>query len=254
MENRIPTIIIASVFVVIGGLLFVGIDEGDSVNLPMSSSINELEIALGLEPNYLIVDKFGRNPDVDTGYEDIWNDGGVITFLSSPSTLTVTTTGNDNGASSTGARIITIEGLDENWNTQSANVTTNASVPQTTSENWLRVNRAYVAEAGTLLTNENDVIITATTGGSIQAHILADEGQTMKTQYTIPIGFTGYLVHGVVSTDSGQHIEAQLMTKEPNGAWRVKHSVTLDNAHDVFDMIGSEPLPEKTDESQRKFD
>jgi hypothetical protein len=220
--------------------------SNESIAIPPKTQMNEITIALGLEPNYTLIDKFGKNPDVDTSYEDIWNDGGVLTLLSTPSTLTVTTTGVDTDGG-TGARILTIQGLDANWNLQSANVTLNSTTPPVTPETWLRINRAFVATAGTGLTNANDILITATTGGSVQAHILADEGQTQKTQYTIPAGYTGFLEYGRASTDTGQHVDAQLMVKPYGGAWLVKHDVTITDGHVEFDMLGSSPIPEKSE-------
>lgn len=230
----------------VSSIAFTGIDEGETIGIPPRTDISELSIALELEPSYSLVDKFGKNPDVDTSYEDIWNDGGVQTLLTTPSTLTVTSTGVDTDGD-TGARILTIQGLDANWNLQSANVTLNSTTPPVTPETWLRVNRAFVATAGTGLTNANDITITATTGGSIQAHILADEGQTQKTQYTVPAGYTGFLEYGRASTDAGQHMEAQILVKPFGGAWLVKHDITITNGHVEFDMLGSSPIPEKSD-------
>jgi hypothetical protein len=246
MNNGIPTIIIASVFVVIGGLLFLGYEEGESIGIPPRTDISPLSIHLDLEPSYTINDKFGKNTDVGDSWEDIWNTGGTITLLTSPSTFTVTSTGVDTSGG-TGARAIVLEGLDSTWAAQSVTVTLDSTTPPVTAETWLRLNRAYVTDVGSGGVNANDIIITATTGGSTQGGILAGEGQTQKAIYTIPLGYTGFLETGMVSSHSGQEITAQLLTRLPDESWRVKYELIMDSGHFDFPLVGSPPLPEKTD-------
>jgi hypothetical protein len=41
-----------------------------------------LNVSMGLFPGYSVVDKFGENPEVDTGTtpEDVWEAGGLYTY------------------------------------------------------------------------------------------------------------------------------------------------------------------------------
>lgn len=245
-QKSIPTIVAVSVLMFASSLMFVGVDEGDSIGIPPRTDISPLSIHLDLEPSYTINDKFGKNADVDDVWEDIWNAGGTITLLTSPSTFTVTSTGVDTSGG-TGARTIVIEGLDSTWAAQSVEVTLDSTTPPVTAETWLRLNRAYVVDVGSGGVNANEIVITATTGGSTQGDILAGEGQTQKAIYTIPLGYTGFLEAGMVSSHSGQEVTAQLLTRLPDESWRVKYELIIDNDHFDFPLVGSSPLPEKSD-------
>ena len=211
-----------------------------------NGNISDLSVYLGLSPGYSLIDKFGKNDDVDTSFEDIWNDGGVLTLLNSSSTMIITTTGQDTNGG-TGAHTITISGLNGTYYAIEETVTLNAGSPPTTNESFIRINRAFVVDSGSSLTNENDIVITATTGGSVQGNIQSGEGQTQKTQYTIPEGFTGYLISGYFTTDSGQHVNGQLLVKNYNESWRVKHETIILDGIDRFNLMGSSPIPAKSD-------
>jgi len=245
-QKSIPTIVAVSVLMFASSLMFVGVDEGDSIGIPPRTDISPLSIHLDLEPSYTINDKFGKNSDVDDSWEDVWNTGGTITLLTSPSTLTVTSIGVDTSGG-TGARTLVLEGLDSTWAKQTVEVTLDSTTPPVTAETWLRLNRAYVTDVGSGGVNANEIIITATTGGSTQGDILAGEGQTQKAIYTVPLGYTGFLEVGMVSSHSGQEVTLQLLTRLPDESWRVKHELIIDNNHFDFPLVGSSPLPEKTD-------
>ena len=215
-------------------------------SLTGGNSISELSIYLGLESGYRLVDKFGKNEDVDTSFEQIWRQGDTMVLLDTASTMTVTSSGQDTNGG-TGARTFTIQGLNGTYHEIEETITLNSSTPVITDESFIRINRAYVVESGSNLTNENTIIITASVGGSVQGNIQPNEGQTAKTQYTIPTGYTGYLISGYMATDSGQHTVGQLLTRDYEGSWRLKHETVLLDGVDRFDLEGTSLLPEKSD-------
>ena len=53
------------------------------------------------------IHKFGRNPIVGGAPETIWMQGGVYSYLTSPSTVYVTSDSGNDAAGGTGARTIT---------------------------------------------------------------------------------------------------------------------------------------------------
>lgn len=257
MKTEYVILSVAIVFLVGGVTAFSGIfDEhiSDAIfinpapsSLTGGNAINEVSINLGLEFGYTLLDEHGKNEAVGTTYEEIWENGGVMTLLSSASTMIVTTSGNDNGVSSTGARTVIIEGLNGTYYKIEETITTNAASPVTTSEEFLRVFRIYVDDVGSLNWNENSIDITATDGGSNQGHIQPNEGESEKTQYTIPAFHTGYLLSGYINTDSGKHTVGQLMEKPLDKSWRLVQEVVIKDGIDRFDIQGSDPLEEKTD-------
>ena len=145
------------------------------------------------------IHKFGRNPSVGGAPETICMQGGVYSYLTSPSTVYVTSDSGNDAAGGTGARTITVEGLDGDYNNVQETLTVGGSVG---TVEFLRVFRAYVVESGSVGTNVGDVRVTTGAGGS--GTVLADIstigtgttfglGQTQLALYKIPAHCTGYL-------------------------------------------------------------
>jgi len=145
------------------------------------------------------IHKFGRNPNVGGAPETIWMYGGVYSYLTSPSTVYVTSDDADDAAAGTGARTVTVQGLDGNYNNIQETLTVGGSVG---TVEFLRVFRAFVVESGSVGTNVGTVLITTGAGGS--GTVLADIGtigtgstfglgQTQLALYTVPAHCIGYL-------------------------------------------------------------
>jgi len=145
------------------------------------------------------IHKFGRNPNVGGAPETIWMYGGVYSYLTSPSTVYVTSSSGNDAAGGTGARTITVQGLNGDYNNVQETLTVGGSVG---TVEFLRVFRAFVVESGSVGTNVGDVRVTTGAGGS--GTVLADIGtigtgttfglgQTQLALYTIPAHCTGYL-------------------------------------------------------------
>ena len=231
------------------GIGLFGVQHVDAtyISVPPSGSQDPSfnNISLGLVGGYTTIDKFGKNPDVDTSVEDVWNDGGVRTELSSASTMIVTSSGSDTSGGS-GANTVIIYGLDGNYDEITETVTLNAASPQTTTNSFIWINRMLVDESGSSDVNENDIAVTATTGGSSQAYILANEGQTQLAMYMIPNGYTGYLTKGFLSTDANQLVTGELLVKPFDGSWNLKREVLISSGLHEIDLSGSGSIPEKS--------
>lgn len=140
------------------------------------------------------VHKFGRNGDVDAA-EDVWSYGGDYTYPSAAATnyISSSNAGDD--------QEITIEGLDANWDRQTA---TQALDGQNKTEissglTWMRVFRAYntgTALAGDVYVYEDDTLTAGVpdTATKVKAKIDQAENQSMMALYTIPSGYDGFLM------------------------------------------------------------
>ena len=207
---------------------------------------------------YTSIHKFGRNPSIGNAPETVWMHGGTYEYLDvgAASTLYAYSANAQDSASGTGARTITILGLDNNFNEIEETVTVGGAP---TTLQFLRVYRAYIATAGSLTTNKGNVLITTGTGGT--GTVLADIGligtgttyglgQTQLALYTIPAGKTGYLTTwNVGCAPMNNKATVLLKSRELDGdaPFRTK---------DIVDLVGgyhhqnySIPLrfPEKTD-------
>lgn len=263
-ETRLNGITKSNLFglvAVIGVITISGIALSDATYIavpPQAFNISAVinfdffNIAIGNIDGWKTIDKFGRNPDVDTSFEDIWYTGGTRTLLTSASLMTVTSTLQDTSGG-TGARTIFIQGLNGTYHETEETVTLNSTTPPETVNSYLRINRIIVLESGTTETNENDIVITASTGGSTQGSIEAGKGQTQMALYTIPVGYTGYFERGWVSTNSNQQVHGELLIKPEGGSWNVKRTITISSGFYEPNIVGGGAIPEKTDIKARFY-
>lgn len=200
-----------------------------------------------------IVNKFGRNPDVD-GPEDIWGGGGTYTGFptGSAETLTISSSSAEDGAAGlTGALTLRILGMDTNFNLIAENVTLNGTSNVTTSQSFKRMYRAYVLTAGSNTTNVGDITIKhTTTVANIFAVIPAGFSQTEISGYTIPAGYTGYLHSWSIAMNDTTANTAlcAFWIREPSAAVRIILPTRVSTAYRApVELFGGISLPEKTD-------
>ena len=108
------------------------------------------EVAKGNVPKHSLVHKFGAHT-LTTTLEPICFSG----FYRTPTTATalefVSSSTNDTSAG-TGAREVTVIGLDSSWNEVSQTVTTNGTTAVALSTDLIRLYRWYVSSSGTYAT------------------------------------------------------------------------------------------------------
>lgn len=204
----------------------------------------ELQVVRGQVENHKTIFKFGYNPDINGTEETIWDVGGIYAYPSSAVVMTVTTgagtPANDNGVT------VIIEGLDGDFNEISEEVTLAGSGTATTTQTFLRVNRAYVSGSQAPTGNLN-----ITNGGTTYARITLGENQTLMALWTVPAGYTGFLDHVNIAsgtTNVNQYVTAEIVQRQLGGVFRVMMKQTLGSGGNA-DFIIRYPIlvPEKTD-------
>lgn len=188
-----------------------------------------LRIARGVVDGHAMFDKFGNNPSVGTSFEYIWVEGGDLTFLSSAETMNVasSSTDDDGDPAGTGARTVEVEGLDSNYAVITETVTMNGTSNVLTTNSFLRVYRMRVLTAGSTGSNVGIIRATASSAGTVQAHIAATDNQTLQLIYTVPAGKTFYIDHIFLATEKSQDSEIQLMVREEGETFQIKKHVDL---------------------------
>ena len=183
----------------------IGVDNDAVVVRPASNQL--LDVARGFIGGQSGVSKFGANPNVSASSTEDIIYTGVINLLQAATTVRIKAGGDSNDDSSgTGARAITVEGLDENWAVATENITTNgASASTATTTTFTRVFRAYVTDVGTYgVANTGNVVIENGSGGTDLVTIEAGLGQTQTSAYTVPAGKTAYLIRMRVGSTSAK--------------------------------------------------
>jgi len=198
------------------------------------------DVVRGAIPNAFAVHKFGANFDIDQADdpESVWTGGGLYPWasLSSDQTIYCLST------SASDTTTLTIEGLDADYNEQSETVTLTGTTAVTTTNTYIRVFRmTYDAE------NVGNITARVTSGtGTVVAQIDAGYAQTLMAVYTVPAGFTGYLVT-LDATIDGTKTCQMLMYHRLNGKpFRIAH-VAESDGHYRYDFNSPLQLPEKTD-------
>jgi hypothetical protein len=158
--------------------------------------------------------KFGTNEVVGTSFETIAPTLlSTYVFPQTAETLQIRAGGNVNDdVAGTGARTLTIEGLNENWLEVIEDLTlAGASASLTTSNLFYRVNKVSIKEVGTYGSdNLGDIVIENSTSNQALAVVEAGIGNTRQAVYTVPAGKTAWITEIFPSVGSGDSADVKL--------------------------------------------
>lgn len=168
--------------------------------------------------------KFGRNPSASSAAEDVWDVGGLYTWLSSAQTVTIRSSDAGDSDGGAGARTMQVYGLNDNGLEINESVNLAGTDAVTLNNAYWRLNRMKVLTAGSDETNIGPIYATST-DGTVMAQINAGNGQTLMAIYTIPANKIGHLVHsGLTMGAASKSAIAKLFMRDSTGAWQVKHT------------------------------
>jgi hypothetical protein len=199
-----------------------------------------LNIARGLVKGTKHIHKFGAVPSLSistTG--SIWDIGDTIypwSSLNIASVLTIAANTSDNGVQ------VSIYGLDANYNEIDETVTIEAGAA-TTTKSFIRVYRAFASSS-----NANNIDIKV--GATVVARITAGLAQTLMAIYTIPAGYTGYLLHGTMTAQASADATGNMFVRYfGQTSFRVGHSFEVSGSGGQYDYTFGVPIsiPEKSD-------
>jgi len=201
-----------------------------------------LDIGRGLVSGMSTVKKFGR-ATVGTTFSPIALGGVYRTPQAASATTLRIKAGGDaaDTAAGAGARSVTLQGLDENFDLVSETINTNgASASSATTATFTRLFRAYVETSGTYASATAGSHVAAITiengaGGTDWATIGATnfpKSQSEIGAYSVPAGYTAYVFKGEVVVDSGKTADLLFFhragiddTAAPYSAMRAKSSL-----------------------------
>jgi hypothetical protein len=200
-----------------------------------------LNIARGLVKGTSNVHKFGAVPAMSqstTG--SIWDVNDTIypwSVFDTANSVVVSANTNDNG------KVLTIVGLDSNYDPLSETVTISAGAATTTNQ-FKRVFRAYTTSG----TNANNINMSV--NSTTVARITQGIGQTLMAVYTVPNGYNGYLKKGVMSAQFGADATGNMYVRYGGeNAFRVGHSFEVNGAGGQYNYDFAVPvvIPQKSD-------
>ena len=194
-----------------------------------------LSIARGHIKDASHVHKFGAVPAMSQNTTGtVWDVNDTLYPWSAFDTAGVLTIPAVN-ASDTG-KSVTVLGLDENYDAQSEDFTISSSGTVTGTKTFKRVYRAFVTNGGTV----NVGNINVQRGGTTVLRITAGKGQTLMSIYTVPRGFTAYLIKGTMSCQSGADATGDMFVRYAGtSTFRVGHSFEVSGAGGqyMYDLV-----------------
>lgn len=215
----------------------------------------ELQVSRGLIAGHRAVHVFGYNFDVDTTETTVWPYTGKIPHPAAAIQMSVSSTSASDAAGGIGARTVLVRGLDANYHEISETVTLNGQTAVTTTNAFLRVNYLRVMTSGSSLSAAGDIyigsgVVTAGVPATVYDLIKYDYNNSITAHYTIPAGYTGYVMQGLFS--AGQSggtapVRGRLLTTDLNGIRHTAAVTTVNNG--VADYAFEYPIaiPEKID-------
>lgn len=200
-----------------------------------------IQVSRGLVDGHKRLFKFGHNPEIQDISETIWDAGGVYVYPSSAVAMTVTSGA---GATDNGVAI-TVQGLDSNYNEVSEEVTLASTGTATTTQTFLRVYRAFVSGSQAITANT-----TIANGGTTYAQINNGENQTLMALWTVPAGYTAYLLDTKITAFTEQNNKVATINvnaRRENGVFRTADKFDVFAAAITQNYKCPIPFPEKTD-------
>lgn len=170
-----------------------------------------IEVAKGNVKGHSLVSVVGRNQDVDTTITDIGMEDTIFTWLTVATTVEAISTNTNDTFLGTGARTITVHGLDANFDLIKEVIEMNGTtVSAVTTASFIRINKTIVETSGTYAdtnggTNLGDITIRPSGGGSTLSFIAdvdIDPGASQDFKYTVPNGHTAIIIGVGANIDS----------------------------------------------------
>ena len=185
------------------------------------------QVAAGLVPGEASDDKFGHNPDIDSGtVEDVWDGGGIWAQPTVARIHNLASTDVNDTLLGTGARQVTVFGLDGSYVLQSENVDLDGTSDAPTANSYIMIYRLRVIAAGSGGANAGTITATAVTDATVTAQISVGKNQTLMTIFQVPAAttFLLYSYTGILLKEPASGAASFSLLIKPFGqVWQTRH-------------------------------
>lgn len=213
----------------------------DIIRLPMGM----LGVAANHYDGLSHVHKFGAVPAMSQNQTGtIWdvNDTNYpwASFASAGTLSVPAVNASDNG------KTIRILGLNASYDEIQEDVTVSSSEATATTNSFIRVFRAFVTNGSAT----NVANINVQKGGTTVLRITAGKGQTLMAIYTVPAGYSAYILKGAATCQDGADATGDMFVRYfGESAFRVGHSFEVcgDGGEYMYDFGIPLRIPEKSD-------
>ena len=208
------------------------------------------EVARGNVPGIAVASVYGYNPDSKAAVEECVSDiSAAYTFPAAPGAVTISSSSGADTGAGTGAQTVLISGLDAAYLPVSELVILTGAVPVVTTQTFLRFQDATVQTAGS--GGKNAGVLTATLGGNPQCAIPIGLNTSQLGFYTVPAGFTVYLIQADFAISEGAVATARgsLSVRPFGGVFLIKDNYVAGSSTGQVTTEYRAPIivPEKSD-------
>ena len=201
----------------------------------------DLETSRGLREGNSAVNVFGLNASINNTTADIWGTGGTWVQPTAATTVNVVSSSpNDNSVGGTGARTLTITGLNGSYVEVSETLNLNGTVAVATSNSYWIIHTMIVATAGTGETAAGTITTVWTGGGTpVGPSIIIGANQTQFCIYQVPVATTLYIHNIQGGIQNGTNCDISLFAKPFGGVFNLKSVVALNlagSSHSVHEF------------------
>jgi len=130
-------------------------------------------------------------------------------------------------ANDTGAAVVKLSGLDGSYVRLTEYVVLNGQTDVTTTASFLRIFRAFTVLAGSSGWNEGNISIENNASAVLLSQITAQLNQTLMAMWTVPAGFTFFLVDYYAGTSSNKVSLVDLYVRPFGETFQLKRRVTI---------------------------
>ncbi len=161
--------------------------------------IDPIGLSLGYYANAEKITRFGLNKDLSTPGEDIWTAGnsyqGFLSVSSAQTLIMFSTSSEDSAAGSgTGARSVTLTGLDINWDAITETVSLDGLNVTSTALTFLRLNDVTVNSAGGSRRAAGLISILTVNSLTRMSEVVSGLGNSLMAMYTVPSNKTALML------------------------------------------------------------
>lgn len=202
----------------------------------------DLQIARGQIAGHSTLNIYGYQTTVTSTFIPLWENATAYTYPASATKMHLAGTSGDTA-------VISISGLDANYNQISELLTLNGATAVTTAKTYLRINSMSVS-TGSATNPAGNVTLKDLTDTYTYAQINAGVGRTQAGIYTVPAGYTFYLsrIDGYTSYNgnNGNYVNYRNYSVSSNGVVSVTQQAPFTQFYHV-QRVMPRPFAEKTD-------
>lgn len=148
-----------------------------------------LQVALGRAYNTTGYQVHGENPDVDTGTEDVWSQGGTWVPPTAARVHAIVSGSVNDAVGGTGARTMQVWGINAAGSEVTETIALAGQVPVNTVNSYLYIRKMRVLTAGSGGTNAGVITATAAVDNTVSSAIPLGLGESHEATFMVPSGY-----------------------------------------------------------------